>query len=230
MWAWLRTRVRVASTIFGMVTGARIQTIRCFALVRSFRSAICGPIPRGGRTPATLIRQSLLHAPRNGIGLPLGALVQAARHRKGDASARERISLLVDSYHPRFWACESTVLFYKFVMTGAVLVLPDARLQVWLGAVTNVAACLTFIQCVPFKSTLCNAVASTALLQLLLTYITAFLFLGNNDELRTDLSGWVGTFLVLLNCTCFVVLAIGATVSICRTQMSRKVPSFALPN
>ena len=58
---------------------------------------------------------------------------------------------------------------------------------------------------------LCNVVALTALLQLLLTYICAFLFLGEAHDARIDLRGWTGELLVALNSICFLVVALGST-------------------
>lgn len=63
----------------------------------------------------------------------------------------------------------------------------------------------------PFRSTLCNVAALTALLQLLLNYVCAFLFLGDDAyDARVDLRGWAGELLVAVNSICFVLVAVGS--------------------
>ena len=155
----------------------------------------------------------LLH----GLGLPLIAFVLASRCRDGESDARERVSLLVDSYRTHFWACESLTLVYKLVLTGLMPLLPDTRLQVWLGVMGNLAAWAAIIQCVPFRSKFCNVVAATVLLQLMLSYISAFLFLGDANVGVVEMRQWPGVVLVVLNSTCFVVLAVGVGAGIWRT-------------
>ena len=158
-----------------------------------------------------------------GVGLPLAALSLAWMYRNSESSKRERVTLLVDSYRNGFWACESLTLAYKFVLTGLINILPDARLQIWLGVVGNLMAWAGVIVYSPFQSALCNAVASTALLQLLLNYICSFLFLGAQESAQIDLrTSGIGVLLIMLNCCCFAVLAVGSASSIWR---ARKVDS-----
>ena len=109
------------------------------------------------------------------------------------------MSLLVSSYRPGYWASESFGLLYKLMLTGCVHLLPGPRLQIWLGVLGNVALWSTLIVHQPFRSRLCNVVASLASLQLLLSYVSAFLFLENNGFSRlSDLDGWIGTLLIIL--------------------------------
>ena len=84
--------------------------------------------------------------------------------------------------------------------------------QIWLGIVGNLAAWAGLIVSRPFTSSLCNVAASTAVLQLLLTYITAFLFVGDSYEsidLRSDL---VGSVLITLNSSFFAAISFAASM------------------
>ena len=108
------------------------------------------------------------------------------------------------------------------MLTGAINVIPDARLQLWLGVVGNLIAWTWLILSKPFRSMLCNVVALAALLQLLLTYICAFLFLGDDSDARVDLRGWAGELLVVLNSVCFVVVAVGTARNAWRARRNIK--------
>ena len=160
-----------------------------------------------------------------GIGLPFAALTFSRRFRRGDARARERVALLVGSYRERFWATESLVLVYKFVLTGAINLLPDPRLQIWLGVISNLAAWQWVKQSQPFRSQLCNTAAWVAVLQLLITYVSAFLFIGDATCTNSTLdlsSGATGLLLVALNSASFVVVAVGSGLNAWRDRKNVK--------
>lgn len=72
-----------------------------------------------------------------GIGMPIAALTLSRLLRNQSGDARERIALLVDSYSPRFWATETYFLAYKFVLTGAIHLLPEAHIQICMSADVN---------------------------------------------------------------------------------------------
>ena len=161
-----------------------------------------------------------------GFGMPFAALTLCRLFRNGSADSRERVALLVDSYKSHFWATEVYILAYKFVLTGFI---PSAswsepRIQIWLGVIGNLIASLWVLQSKPFRSKLCNAAALTALLQLLVTYVSAFLFLHNPAAAgsRIDLNSWAGSLLVAINCACFVVMAGGSSRDIWRERQLAK--------
>ena len=79
-----------------------------------------------------------------------------------------------------------------------------------LGVIGNLAASLWLLQSKPFRSKLCKSAALTALLQLLMTFVSAFLFVDDfSAQSHIDLSGWTGSLLIAVNCGCFVVIAGG---------------------
>ena len=89
-----------------------------------------------------------------------------------------------------------------------------------LGVIGNLAASLWVLQSKPFRSELCNSAALTALLQLLMTFVSAFLFLDDpSAQSSIDLSTWTGSLLVAVNCCCFVVIAAGALRDIWTERM-----------
>lgn len=160
------------------------------------------------------------------IGLPLAAFLLAWSYHDDapNEPTRERVTLLIDSYRPGYWACESLTLVYKFILTGLINLIPDPRLQIWLGVVGNLTTWAGVIVCSPFQSALCNAAASTALLQLLLNYVSSFLFLGADSPTQVDLAtGSVGSLLIALNCSCFAVLGLGSARSIWRARRAASV-------
>ena len=65
-----------------------------------------------------------------GLGMPFVAFTLSRLLRNQSGDARERIALLIDSYRPRFWATETYILAYKFVLTGAIHLLPEPRIQI----------------------------------------------------------------------------------------------------
>ena len=56
------------------------------------------------------------------------------------------------------------------------IVYPEQRIQIWFGAVASLFVYVVFLQTMPFNSALLNTVQAAALLQLLLTYLSAFVF------------------------------------------------------
>ena len=100
----------------------------------------------------------------------------------------------------------------------------EPRIQIWLGVIGNLIASLWVLQSKPFRSKLCNAAALTALLQLLVTYVSAFLFLRNPAAAgpRIDLNSWAGSLLVAINCACFAVMAGGSSRDIWRERQLAK--------
>ena len=170
--------------------------------------------------------------------MPVAAYVLAWSGRDETLPSHARAVLLVSSYERRYWASEPLILVYKFVLTGVIHLLPGARLQLWAGVVANLAAWAWLIVCMPFRSILCNAVAATALLQLLLTYISGFLFEGLG-ALGVDgasaivnsydyLHGWAGMLLIALNCVVFVVIAVSTSIGIIRAQQRRSRTAASL--
>ena len=166
-----------------------------------------------------------------GFGMPFAALTLCRLFRNGSADSRERVALLVDSYKSHFWATEVYILAYKFVLTGFI---PSAswsepRIQIWLGVIGNLIASLWVLQSKPFRSKLCNAAALTALLPLLVTYVSAFLFLPNPAAagLRIDLNSWAGSLLVVINCACFVVMPEAARATSGGRGSSQRLADFA---
>lgn len=158
-------------------------------------------------------------------GLPAAAFAFARYHRyaqyiqnkkKGEVM-RERVALLISSYEERFWFMESISLVHRFVFTGLIhLLWPETRVQLWLGVVLSLLVFVGFLLLRPYRFESCNIVQAATLLQLLLTYISAFLFYdsggsGGVDDALTY-SDSVGFLLVAVNCTCFVVLLISASI------------------
>ena len=68
----------------------------------------------------------------------------------------------------------------------------------------------------PYRFALCNLLQSSALLSLLLTYTTALVFFDDGKTIDESLSGWLGTLLVALGSSSFVVVIVGSAHSIYR--------------
>ena len=118
--------------------------------------------------------------------------------------------MIVSSYEAKFWFCESISLLHKLFFTGAIhLIGPGTRIQLWSGAIVSIFVYMVYVLTFPFKYDLCDWVQAAALMQLLLTYVSAFLFFDDGSEetasYRTDATG---ILLTLVNCACFVLLAI----------------------
>ena len=79
--------------------------------------------------------------------------------------------------------------------------------QIWAGVVGSTLAYVLFVLSFPYNFLICDWVQSASLLQLLLTYVSAFLFVDDGSDeaagYRTDLNGGL---LVGVNCFCFFVL------------------------
>jgi len=120
------------------------------------------------------------------------AIILAARNSEGlnsegrVRSARRLVQVLRSTYRPKHASFEGMDLLRKFVLTGVItLVQPQTRIQLWFGAVS----CLLFLQLhlrfQPYKSHFCNLIQAAALLQLLFTYLTAFLFFVDISQPQT---------------------------------------------
>ena len=108
----------------------------------------------------------------------------------------------------RFWYTESLSLLHKAFFTGIIHIIgAGTRIQIWVGVIGSLFAYITFILTMPFKHDICDWLQAAALLQLLLTYVSAFLFFDDGSvetaRYRTDA---LGILLILLNCLCFGVL------------------------
>jgi len=115
------------------------------------------------------------------------------------------------------------VLLHRFLFTGVIhIVYPETRLQLFFGAFFSLISYATFILRRPFAHDLCNAIGSAVLLQLLLTYNAALLFLDDGSVSPADLewrqSTFVGVLLITANSICFALLALAATRTIYRAR------------
>ena len=156
------------------------------------------------------------------LGLPFGALLAARRFaRSTNRRSRAKVSLLVASYRPGAWFWEAFDLARKYLLTSVVLhVAPGTKLQLWFGAIVCVAAFALHVARQPYEAWAAQKVQTAALLQLVLTYLSAFIFfddapgaqLGGADaddaEARTVS---LGVVLLVANLACFVGIALSAT-------------------
>ena len=152
------------------------------------------------------------------VGVPLGFYVTVRRFRarfhgvpSGDPElmrAREGVILLIDAYRDQLSYPEAASMLHKCFFTGLVLVVvPDTRVQVWVGASVSLFAFFLYLLSRPYRFHICDIFQGAALLQLLLTYITAFLFFDDNgDRAGFDDDSWLGVFLCGANSIGFVVL------------------------
>ena len=145
------------------------------------------------------------------LGFPLLVLLMAWRYErsnKEDSDAFERVSVLVSTYEPKFWYCEALSLLHKLFFTGVIhLIKPGTRLQIWSGVLGCIVTYAIFILTFPFKYDICDWVQGAALTQLLLTYVSAFLFFDDGSaETESYRSDTLGVVLTLVNCLCFFVL------------------------
>ena len=159
------------------------------------------------------------------LGLPILALYLSARHilfgAHGDIDGRERITLLVSSYKDKYWYAESLSLVHRFVFTGMIhLIGPRSRLQLWAGTGLCMLVSMVFMLTLPYRHTICDWVQASAFFQLLLTYLSSFLFFDDGGALVDDY--FLGVVLVGVNCGCFVVIVVGVGVSI---QRARRIDS-----
>lgn len=120
----------------------------------------------------------------------------------------ERVSLLVSSYKDEFWYMEAVWMMHKFYFTGVIhLILPATALQVWAGAFGCVGVFTVTLHLRPYRSYICDWAQLMALLQLLMTYMTMFLFqLDGGSRTPVDDPNLWGWILVLINCVVFMLL------------------------
>ena len=159
------------------------------------------------------------------FGVPLGALYLSGRyhyfgkHGDFDYDERERVTLLVNTYEEKYWYCESLSLLHRFFFTGVIhLALPETRVQIWFGVIVSLFVFVSFQLTLPYHYDICDSVQSAAFLQLLLTYISAFLFFNDGGDEVVDVYGVLGSVLVLINSGCFITMVAGAWINIYRTR------------
>ena len=182
-----------------------------------------------------------------GLGIPYGAFILARNHRREtlrlEREERERLELravarvsrkktsqgsafLARLYRPEFWYVEPIALLHNFFFTGVVHVIePETRIQIWAGVFASLISFTAFILARPYKYFICTAIHSAALLQILLTYVTAFLFFRDptiSDEQLTSVehTDTMGVVLVGLNSVCFLVLVLGTVLVIYKQQQN----------
>ena len=69
------------------------------------------------------------------------------------------------------------------VFTGVIhLIAPETRLQLWCGMLGSLLTFILYLQARPFKHAIVDNVQAAALLQILFTYISAFLFFSDGGE------------------------------------------------
>ena len=117
-------------------------------------------------------------------------------------------------------------MLHRFFFTGCILILyPETRVQVWFGSVFCLFVYVAFMLTRPFKHDIVDIVQAGCLLQLLLTYLTAFIFLDDGDAaVRAELddSPVLGIVLVAINCIAFVILFVTMTVETVRTRQAAR--------
>lgn len=161
------------------------------------------------------------------FGLPVAAVGLISRWRKSrdnsDISRAEReeryerVSLLVSSYEDEFWYMEAVWMLHKFYFTGVIhLIAPSSALQVWAGAFGCVIFFTLTLQLQPYKSYVLDWLQLSALLQLLLTYMTMFLFQLDGGT-RTPVDDPVAWGLILVRLQ---------ALSACRTHALPTPPSL----
>lgn len=152
------------------------------------------------------------------LELRLVAKVKRKKWRKGS-------SLLARIYKDQYWYCEPASLLHNFFFTGVIhIVMPETRVQIWVGVFVSLMTYIAFLLTRPYKYYICTMVQSAALLQVLLTYITAFLFYrdatladGVQDQ-SIEHGDAMGVVLVCINCICFLAMTLGTIAGILRQQ------------
>ena len=134
-----------------------------------------------------------------------------------------RVALLVSTYEKRFWYGEALTLLHRFVFTALIhLIWPEFRLQLWVGVIASLLVYVMFQLTLPYQYDVTNAVQSAAFLQLLLTYISAFLFYdgGGGEAIDEDTlyADGLGLLLVGVNSGCFIVMVFSACLNIIRVR------------
>jgi hypothetical protein len=185
------------------------------------------------------------------LGVPFAAWWLAYAHRRDvrreEAEEKERLelrlvakvgrkkwrkgsSLLARIYKDEFWFCEPASLLHNFFFTGVIhIVMPETRVQIWVGVFMSLLTYIAFLLTKPYKYFICTMTQSAALLQVLLTYITAFLFYrdatlsDNVDDQSVEHSDEMGVVLVGINCICFLAMTVGTILGIRRQQRHHAV-------
>ena len=66
----------------------------------------------------------------------------------------------------------------------------------------------------PYRYETCALFQSAAMLQLLLTYATAFLFFDDGGDKAAFESDYIGVLLVVANCACFILLIVFSAIHV----------------
>jgi hypothetical protein len=149
------------------------------------------------------------------IGFPVAVLILTHRYQRSvqdDPSAYGRVAVLLSSYEDKYWYMETVSLFHRLFFTGAIHIIDSGtRLQIWSGVLASIVSVFLFILTFPFKHDICDFTQVAALLQLLLTYVSAFLYIDDGiDEVARYRTDAYGNLLIAINCTCFFVLLASA--------------------
>ena len=150
------------------------------------------------------------------LGFPLLFFILSWRyHADENPHKRSRVLLITASYDEQFYFFESILLLHKLFFTGIIhIIRPGERLQIWAGTIMSLFTFLMHQRTVPFRHNLADVVQTAALLQLLITYITAFLFFQDGGDSAVDPDNdMLGAVLVGINCFCFIVLAVALAVN-----------------
>lgn len=101
-------------------------------------------------------------------------LDETAAHKKQIGATPRRSRLLLSSYKAQFWWFESFELLRKVLCASVLLIVqPDTPFQVAAGAIFSLLFYLFYSQMSPYKSLVCGRLQRVALLQLVITYMTA---------------------------------------------------------
>lgn len=98
---------------------------------------------------------------------------------------------------------EAVDLLRKFLLTGVLQnVLPESRVQIWFGCVVCFISFVLYHEASPYENAWCGYLQEMVLLQLLFSYISAFLFFNDGgDHYGADAYKW-GFTLVIVNNLC----------------------------
>ena len=153
-----------------------------------------------------------------------------APHDNERRRALLKVMLLVDSYKPGLAAPEALSLLHKAFFTGVIqMVLPDTRLQLWMGTCASILAFMYYLLVRPYRHYVCDLFHGATLLQILVTYVTAFLFFDDTDRftMAEENDFIIGIVLVAANCTCFVVIFVFALRTAWRNQQKKSLLRYA---
>jgi hypothetical protein len=143
------------------------------------------------------------------FGTPVGIIRAASKSEIGSSTSQRLVQVLMQTYRPRHAYWEGVDLLRKFVLTGVItIVQPESRIQLWFGAVVCLFFLLLHVRLRPFKSSLCDYIQATALLQLLFTYLSAPLFfvdVSQPEALRGE-NRYLGLTLVCGNSLAFLLV------------------------